>query len=342
MVARIGLIGLGGISKAHAEGYRRSANHAKIAAVCDVDRHIAEQRASEYDDARAFSDANELIRSGLVDAVDVMLPHSQHEPVAAEAISIGLSVLVEKPAAPTADAYNRLVQLAEDKAVMLAVAENTRYVDAYVSARRLIEQGDLGEIQYVRTLIIGDETERLRQRDLWKGRRDGTVGGVILDAGAHSFFLLSWFFGAVQQLEAQAWQRVPESEVEDIAVVTGDLTTGAQFATEYSFTSAVPWTERAEIYGSEGSLIIDQLANPVAKAFRDKHDYDGAPVAGVPYNPSGWKFESIVAEVMDFVEALADRRPTKVNPIDVRNAHMAIDSAYRSISENRAVRIAGS
>ena len=341
MVLRIGMIGLGGISRAHAEGYRRCTSQAKITAVCDVDRDTAAQRASEYDDAKAFSDASELIRSGLVDAVDIMLPHSVHEPVAAEAITNGLSVLVEKPVTPTAAAYERLLQLAEDRGVMLAVAENTRYVSAYTSARRLVEQGDLGEIQYVRTLIIGDETERLRRPDLWKGRRDGTVGGVILDAGAHSFFLLSWFFGAVEQLEARAWQRVPESEVEDMAFVTGDLTTGAQFATEYSFTSAVPWTERAEIYGSEGSLIIDQLADPVVKAYRHKLDYDGAPLTDVPYNPSGWKFESIAAEVTDFVESLADGRPTKVDATDVLNALTAIDSAYRSLAEGGAKRLGG-
>jgi predicted dehydrogenase len=335
------LIGLGGISKAHAEGYRRSADRCKVTAVCDVNHDLAAQRASEYDDARPFSDATDLIRSGLVDAVDIMLPHSIHEAIASEAISNGVSVLVEKPATPTAEAYDRLLKLAAHRGVMLAVAENTRYVDAYTAARDLVDRGDLGEVQYVRTLIIGDETERLRQRDLWKGRRDGTVGGVILDAGAHSFFLLSWFFGAVRQLEARGWQRVAESEVEDVAVVTGELTTGAQFVTEYSFTAAIPWSERAEIYGSKGSLIIDQLADPVVKAYRHKRDYDGAALENVPYNPSGWKFESIAAEVADFVEALADGRATKVNSTDVRNALVAIDGAYRSISECSRVSLAG-
>ena len=157
----------------------------------------------------AFTDLQAMLGSELVDAVDIMLPHSLHEASATAAIEAGVSVLLEKPATPTVAAYDRLVALAAEHAVALSVAENTRYVEAYIVAERVLQAGSLGEIQFVRTLIIGDETERLNNPSLWKGRRDGTVGGVILDAGAHSFYLLAWLLAPIATLSAHTWRRIP-------------------------------------------------------------------------------------------------------------------------------------
>jgi predicted dehydrogenase len=337
MSLRMGLIGLGGIYAAHAEGYRRSAADARVAALCDVDAALAGQRATEFPGARPFTDFREMLSSGLIDAVDIMLPHSLHETVAAAALEQGVHVLLEKPATPTVAGFDRLLGIAERNAAMLAIAENTRYVTAYRAAQELIERSELGEVQFVRSLICGNETQRLSQTDLWKGRRDGTVGGVILDAGAHSFYLLSWLLGPSRSVTAHQWKRVAQSQVEDVAVVTGELAPGMQFVTEYIFTAEIPWSERVEIYGSSASLIIDQLASPVARLFRGKRDLTGVPVASVPYGPGNWKRESIAAEVQDFISSVLRSEPTSVRPGDIRNALVSVEAAYTSATEGRTI-----
>jgi predicted dehydrogenase len=328
MTVRVGLIGLGGIYRAHSTGYRR-ATGAEVVAVCDADAARARAEAEVWG-AQPFDDHRSLLEQAGLDAVDVMLPHSLHEEVALAALQAGKHVLVEKPIAPSVAATDRLIEAARRSGRVLAVAENTRFVAAYLAIEPLVRAGAIGEVQLVRTLICGNESERLSRTDLWKGRRDGTVGGAILDAGAHSFYLLRWMFGEFERLAAHGERRIAASEVEDFGVVVGRLRTGTDFVTEFTFTAEIPWNERLEVYGSAGSIIVDQLADPVVKHFRHGRDYAGQPLE-VPYSPDGWKHESIATEVVDFVEALESGRPPRVELAEVRDAMQALEVAYRSL-----------
>ncbi len=328
MTVRMGLIGLGGIYRAHSSGYRRQPA-ADVVAVCDSDAARAGEEAANWG-AEPFSDYHKLLERGKVDAVDVMLPHSLHEPVVLAALEAGKHVLVEKPITPSVAGTDRLLEAAARSGKVLAVAENTRFVHAYQAIEPLVRSGVIGDARMVRTIICGSEVERLRRRDLWKGRRDGTVGGAILDAGAHSFYLLRWMFGAFEHVSAHSEQLVEESEVEDFAVVVGRLTTGANFVTEFTFTAEVPWNERLEVYGSVGSLIVDQLADPVVKHFCHREDYEGVALGQVACAPKTWKLDSIGDEVVDFVSALEEGRSPLVDLSEIRDAMVAVEAAYAS------------
>jgi predicted dehydrogenase len=334
-ILRLGIIGLGEIHWAHLGGYRRCGKRLEIVAVCDTNPKAAEDWAKEYG-ARAFQDYHKLLELDEVDAVDIMLPHSLHEEAVLAAIAAGKHVLVEKPLAPSRQAASFLVRQARRAGIVLAVAENTRFVKAYSVMSDLLTSGALGEPQFLRTMICGSEVRRLRDTSLWKGRKDGTVGGAILDAGVHSFYLLNWLIGEVQEVRAWASRRVPESQVEDVAVVTGRLAGGADFACEYVFTAEIPWNERMELYGSKGSVIVDQLTEPVLRYFRSSRDIKGGPVEGspeIPYEPDRWKMSSIEDEVVDFVDSLLERRAPLVNLEHVVKAHGAVDAAYASLEK---------
>lgn len=331
---RIGLIGLGEVHVAHVQGYRLASDKAVLTAVCDRDGALAEARGKEYG-AAVFTDYMELLENGDVDAVDIMLPHSAHEAAILAALDHGKHVLVEKPLAPSLMAVERVIARASETGLTVAVAENTRFVRAYQAVERILATGSLGSIEFVRTVICGNELKRLSNRNLWKGRRDGTVGGVILDSGAHSFYLLRWLFGMVNTIGAYAAKRVQASEVEDMAVVVGSLDSGANFATEYVFTAAIPWSERLEVYGSEGSLIVDQLANPVVKRFHGSDDQEGAAVEGVPYWPGTWKSRSMADEIVEFVTSVVEGRSFPVSLDYLRDVAQIIDAAYGSLEALR-------
>ena len=330
MTLRVGLIGLGAIHKAHLVGYERAGGDATIAAVCDSDADKALAVAASLG-AKPYTNYLELFTSGEVDAVDIVLPHHLHVDAVRAALAAGLHVIVEKPMAPTAKDVSELVALAKAQHVVLAVAENTRFVDAYGAVQLLLDAGTLGSVEVVRTLVCGNATERLRTVADWKGRRDGTLGGVIFDSGAHSFYLLEWLFGGVSELRAIGSKRVADSEVEDFAVVTGKLRGGGEFLTEYTFTAQIPWSERLEVYGTRGSVIVDQLADPVVKVFVSGEDWTGTADSTVPFGPNTWKLNSIAAEVVDFVQAVKGQRPHLVALDDIKVTMSIIEAAYRSL-----------
>jgi predicted dehydrogenase len=130
---------------------------------------------------------------------------------------------------------------------------------------------------------------------------------------------------------------VQESDVEDHAVVAGHLASGAPFTTEYTFTAEIPWGERCEIYGSEGSLIIDQLCNPPAVYYHGACDYAGTSLPAVPYDPQRWKLASIVGGVQDFIHAIVEGRPPTVDPLDGCYTLKIVEAAYQSVAASGAL-----
>src|SRR5439155_7360377 len=219
-------------------------------------------------EAKAYTDYRELLKDPNVEAVDLPLPHHLHYEVANRALEAGKHVLVEKPMTPTEKECASLIALAKSKGVAISVAENTPFVQAYTEVEKIVRSGVLGRLRLARTFIYGSEIDRLNDMKSWKGRAAGTIGGAIFDAGPHSFYLLKWLFGEIESVRAFKNKLVEVSEVEDNAVVAGRMKSGAMFTTEYSFTAEIPWGERLEIYGSEGSLIVDQLYDLLVINFR--------------------------------------------------------------------------
>lgn len=325
------LIGLGQISHAHEAGYRAAAEHVSIVAVCDVQADVAQARATSLH-CSAYTDYTSLLADPAVDAVDITLPHNLHYAVAKAALEHGKHVLIEKPMAGTSAQCRELIDLAGSRGVSFTVAENTRFVRAYIEAKKLLDSGELGTPRLIRTFIYGSEITRLSDTTLWKGRRDGTLGGAIYDAGPHTFYLLKWLCGEIECVQAVQHRLVSMSEVEDNAVVSGKMKNGSIFTTAYSFTAEIPWGERCEIYGSKGSLIIDQITNPPVLHYHGAMDYAGTAVDAVPFDPVRWKWDSIAAGARDFVVSIFEGRTPTIDPEDGLYTLLVAEKAYESIA----------
>jgi predicted dehydrogenase len=325
-----GVIGLGMISRYHVKGLVEANDCVRVAAVCDTVPGVAEKVAAEIG-AKAYTDYRELLKDPMVEAVDLPLPHHLHYEVARQALEAGKHVLIEKPMAPTEKECASLIALAKSKGLAVSVAENTPFVAAYVEVERLIRIGVLGRPRLIRTFIYGSEIDRLNDTRSWKGRADGTIGGAIFDAGPHSFYLLKWLFGEIESVRAFKNKFVEISEVEDNAVVAGRMKSGAMFTTEYSFTAEIPWGERLEIYGSEGSLIVDQLYDPPVVHFQGSKDMRGHPVTSVAFDSANWKSKSIAAGAAAFACAVHRNEPPPVDPLDGQYSMRVVERAYQSI-----------
>ncbi len=329
---RVGIVGAGLIAPIHAAGFQEVPELAQVTAVCDTNRENAENLATMFD-ARIYADYRELIADPQVDLVDVLLPHHLHYDTALAIIAAGKGLLLEKPVAVTYAQSLEICQSAKKAGVPFGIAENTRFIRAYLEAEKLVRAGKLGEVTLVRTFLPANERVRLSSDDFW-GKKAAFGGGALIDSGPHTFYLLKWLFGEVKELVAFTSQiyRVG-SEVEDNADVRGKLASGADFLCSFSFTVEVPHSERLEVYGTHGALIVDQLANPPVKFYAEPTDFDGSPVEGPEYDPMGWHYFSIVEEVKDFVHCVGEGRPPAVDPLDCCYAVKVIEKAYESVQK---------
>src|SRR5947209_3225114 len=104
---RLGIIGLGNIGQHH-DAYLSDGkvSRAELAAFSDP----VPAKLAQYSHLKTFPDPDELIRSGLVDAVIIATPHFQHTTLGIAALRQGLHVMVEKPiSAHKADAERLIV-----------------------------------------------------------------------------------------------------------------------------------------------------------------------------------------------------------------------------------------
>lgn len=331
---RIGIIGLGIISSAHEIGLDSVHDKAEIVAICDINKDRAIERAAKYN-ATVYTHYEDILADKNVDVVDIILPHDLHYPVCKAALLAGKHVLMEKPMTIDPNHSRELIEIALQKGVKFMVAENTRFVRAYLEIQSMLNEGKLGDIYLIKTFIAGTEIYRMIDPNNWKGRKIGSGGGVIMDAAPHSFYLLRWLFGDIAELRAYANQIVPGSEVEDNAVIVGRLKSGAQFTLEFSFTVQAPWTERLEVYGSKGSVIIDQILDPPSVYFKNADDYDPQSLPGVLYNPTQWKTDSIALGVSQFINSIIENTEPPVKLMDTYYAIEACASAYKSIRSNK-------
>ncbi len=325
---RVGLIGLGEISLIHEAGYQES-GAAQLVAFCDVDIERARERAEPYG-AKYYDDYEKLLEDEEVETVDIMLPHYLHYKVAKEALLAGKHVVVEKPVTMKYQEAMDLIRTAKSMGLRFFVAENTRYVKAYQEILQVLRSGELGNVYYVRTLIAGSEVARYSDTGSWI-RQKSRSGGIVLDAGVHTFYLFRWFFGGIKEIkDAFSWHLLG-ADAEDNAVIIGELSNGAFFVSQFSDTSELPWTERLEVYSRNGVLLVDQLVNPPAKVYHGTMDEEGR-VLGVEYDPVGWKARSIIEEIKDFVGAIVEKRDSLADPEDAAYAVKDVEEVQSKLS----------
>jgi UDP-N-acetyl-2-amino-2-deoxyglucuronate dehydrogenase len=333
----VGVIGCGLIAPMHIAGFQSLPDLCEVKAVCDVNKGLAEEQAS-FLEAKVYTDYRELIADPQIQMIDVLLPHHLHSQVALAVLDAKKALYLEKPVAPTYKESLAICDKARQAGVHFTIAENTRFISAYLQAEKYMKEGKLTDVTLVRTFLPANERIRLSDPEFW-GKQRSKGGGCLIDSGPHSFYLLKWLFGDIKELVAfSSTIYKTGSEVEDNAEVRGTLANGAEFQVTFSFTTEVPHSERLEIYGTKGSLILDQLTDPVGKYYADPTDIDGTPVPDIPYDALGWHFTSIVAGVADFVTSYVEHRKPLVDPMDCCYTIKVIEKAYESIAKgNRQV-----
>lgn len=131
---RAGVVGTGHMGQYHVLVYAELPD-VDLVGVVDADAARAAAVASQYD-TRVFRDHRALV--GRVDVVSVAVPTAQHFAVARDLLEAGVSVLVEKPMAPTLDEARALFAVAERTGAVLHVGHVERFNGAVDELRRLV------------------------------------------------------------------------------------------------------------------------------------------------------------------------------------------------------------
>lgn len=149
MTVRIGVIGCGGMGRAHVERIINDLSGGQIVAAADVNLEAAQQVADAVG-GTAYASGQELIADPNVDAVLIATFGRVHAPDVINAIEAGKYVLCEKPLATTTEDCLAIMD-AEQKAGkrLTTVGFMRRFDPAYNSIKAIADAGENGPILMV-------------------------------------------------------------------------------------------------------------------------------------------------------------------------------------------------
>lgn len=154
---RIGLIGCGGITEHHLKAYREAGW--EVAAFFDRNPEAAEARRKEfYPDARICSSADELLNVPGIGVVDIATHPKVRAELIEQAIAAGKHILSQKPFATDLETAERLVKLARDAGVKIAVNQNGRWAPYFSYIREAVKSGLIGDVGSVHMVLNWDHT----------------------------------------------------------------------------------------------------------------------------------------------------------------------------------------
>ncbi|MEO8357590.1 MAG: Gfo/Idh/MocA family oxidoreductase [Chloroflexota bacterium] len=204
---RIGLIGTGGMGKAHATAFKNvplvfgnEPGRPILEIVADIDAKAVEKWAGEFGFARWTTNWHEIVEDPGVELVDITTPNSLHAGMAIAAAQAGKHIYCEKPLATTSADAARIVAAVEKSGVISIVGFNYLKNPAQAFAKQLLAAGELGDITLFRGTFDQDFLANPNIPFSWRLDRTVAGTGALGDLGSHTIAFAHFLVGDIVEV----------------------------------------------------------------------------------------------------------------------------------------------
>ena len=259
---RVGIIGLGDISKIHIpaiEGYPE----AQLVAACDIDEALR----AMVPQIPFYSDYHQMLKEEQLDCVHICLPHHLHYPVTKAVVEHGVHVLLEKPLAHTLADSRAIVALEQaHPEVKIGVSLQNRLNETIEELQSIVQSGRYGKLIGVKGLVAWQRPKEYYETKPWRSAMVTAGGGVMINQSIHTLDLMQFIAGEIESIRGSIDQLLDYGyDIEDTAsahIKFQNGATGLFFATiandhndsvEFQVT-----LEEAQLTIKDSVLMIDQ------------------------------------------------------------------------------------
>jgi predicted dehydrogenase len=220
---RVGIVGCGNVAlNFHVPAYQAAPAHFTVTALADptAERLELGRGIAGLTSEQVHADAMALIARDDVDIVDICTPQHLHREVAAAAAAAGKHILCEKPLAATPADAAAIVSAAEQAGVTVAVMHNYLFFPEIVTARHIIDSGQIGEVRTVAVDMLGviDSPGAAGYQPRWRHDYAAAGGGVLMDM-LHGVYLAEHLLGEpVESVSAYLDAAAAGDSVEGLAL----------------------------------------------------------------------------------------------------------------------------
>lgn len=255
---KIALVGCGGIAQMHWRGIQAHVPQLQVTAVVDTDSARAAAMAQQTG-GQPFTTLADALAQGDFAAVDIMLPHDQHEAAAVQAFARGKHVVLEKPMAPTLASCERILAAAQQAGTVFMVAEQAHYWPDARKVQEVIQEGLIGELITARAFFANPAPSPSSGPKPWRYELALAGGGITIDGGAHWIRPLRLWLGEVTEVVAVTGRPLADMEGESLTRALLRFESGLVAGFDALFAGECIGTgEEFRLTGTKGELIIER------------------------------------------------------------------------------------
>jgi predicted dehydrogenase len=307
--------------------------------ICGRDVAALEAARSQLGWQEIATDWRAVVESPDIDIVDINTPNDSHAEIAIAAAQAGKHVLCEKPLALTVKQCEAMVAAAKKAGVVNMVCHNYRRIPAIAQARKMIEEGAIGQVYHYYARYAQDWIVNPDFPLVWRLQKGVSGSGTHGDINAHIIDLGRYLVGEFQEvsglmntfikerplvdaggkgqgLGGRAGKRMGRVTVDDAAMFIGRFKNGALANLEATrFALGRKNHIQIEINGSKGSLAFDFEDMNRLKFFDNTNPADRMGFRDIlvtqpggvhPYVGNWWPPGHIIGYEHTFVHTIAD------------------------------------
>ena len=383
----VGIIGAGFMSKAHSLAYATMpmffwpAPAIPVRAVlADINEQSAADAAARFGFERSTGDWRTIIADPTIDIVDIATPNDSHAEIAIASAKAGKHILCEKPIARTTEEARQMVEAVRKAGIINMLAFNYRKTPAIAYAKKLIQNGEIGQVRNFRATYLQDWSADPNAPLSWRFRKSVAGSGTLGDIGTHVIDIARYLVSDIAEVSALLKTYVSERPIQTSGLdalgtikLNGNVEKGAvdvddEIMTMLKFDNgsvgSLEATRNAwgrnnfitlEIHGETGSIYFnyerrDELqvcfANDPAdrKGFRTIYTGPahpyGAALWPIPALGLGYS-ETKIIECYDFFDAVVNNKPCEPDFVDGYRISQICDAIIKSAETNQWIKTRG-
>ncbi|HEX7475944.1 MAG TPA: Gfo/Idh/MocA family oxidoreductase [Dehalococcoidales bacterium] len=290
-ILRGGLVGCGVVSnESHLPAWR-SIKNAEIVAVCDINAEAASTTAKRWGIHGIYTDLSQMLRKEKLSFIDICTPPFTHFQVAAQAIEVGLHVLIEKPITVSLKEAEEIVRISNKSGTKLCVVHHALFYPVFKTARSMIDSGKIGKLTSV-DINLRIPGNKIQGKNHWYHT---IPGGVIGEHAPHAAYLILSLLGNIRSVKAMFNKCGPVDWVifDELKV----LLEGEKGIGTFSISGNAPvFSFTMDISGSRETIHVDFVTQTLTRAFpRSNRSYGMV----LRYLDANWQNSASVISVVE-------------------------------------------
>ena len=330
------LIGCGRAGMIHARNYKNKIANARIVAVVDAVEAAAKAAAEELDLPEYYTDYHDILKNDSINCVIVVAPTNLHKQIVIACAEAGKHIFCEKPLAMAVEECDEMIEACEKHRVKLQVGFMRRFDASFREAKRLVQEGAIGDLVQIHSNTRGPSKPRPWMYDIRKSN------GILAEVNSHDIDAVRWIADSdIDSVYAVAGNfRNPEAKEEfpdyyDSVLMNGTLKNGVHFCIDGAAYVQYGYDSKMEIIGTKGKIQVGRS---------DKEFVHCTTVENGTATPfiNSWMtlfVDAYLAEDTAFVNAVLNDTPVEVTGYDGRMAVSTVEAGNLSITDKKIVTV---